>query len=206
DDMNPSAANALLKVLEEPPERSLFLLVSHAPGRLLPTIRSRSRWLELGPLPAERIALALTGRGEDEEDVHLAAALAEGSLRRAIQILEEGGLKTYRAFTKLVRALPDIDIGEMHAFADSVSSRGAEDAYRAFLDLFRAWLDRRVRRQPEPGTEAAVPSRISAVPLVRWAEVWEKSAQSFADTDEYNLDRKQAVLSALMMLAHAARM
>src|SRR5581483_12166891 len=85
DDMNPSAANALLKVLEEPPERSLFLLVSHAPGRLLPTIRSRSRWLELGPLPAERIALALTGRGEDEEDVHLAAALAEGSLRRAIQ-------------------------------------------------------------------------------------------------------------------------
>ncbi len=208
DDMNASAANALLKVLEEPPARSIFLLICNAPGRLLPTIRSRCRRLEFAPLAAETIAAALRAHGStpDETDLDLAAALAVGSLRRAILLLEENGLETYRAFARLVANLPRIDIGAMHAFADMVTGRGADDAYRGFLDLFRDWLGRRVRRENEPDPTVALSPAAPAVPLARWAEVWEKAEQSSAEAEELNLDRKQVVLAILMTLACATRM
>ncbi len=207
DDMNPSAANALLKVLEEPPTRSLFLIVCHAPGRLLPTIRSRCRRLDLAPLAPEAIAGAIReapGQTYDAADVELASVLAEGSLRRAILILEQDGIARYREFARLA-ALPEIDIPAIHAFADSVTKRGDDDAYFGFLDMIRAWLDRRVRGEPEPVETGGIPPA-AAVPLARLAEVWEKIEQSSADAEELNLDRKQVVLSILMALARASRM
>jgi DNA polymerase-3 subunit delta' len=209
DDMNPSAANALLKVLEEPPSRSLFFITSHTPGRLLPTIRSRCRRLDLTPLSAETIAMAIRDNGSidaDEEDIPLAAWLAQGSLRRAILLLEEDGISTYRAFARFAAHVGDPDIAAMHALADSVSGRGANDAYEGFIETVRAWLGRRVRGEPEPAAEAAPGEAVRAVPLARWAEVWEKVAQSSAEADDLNLDRKQVVLSILMSLARAARM
>jgi DNA polymerase-3 subunit delta' len=208
DDMNPNAANALLKVLEEPPARSLFFLICHAPGRLLPTIRSRTRRLELGTLPPEAIVAALqeSGGKTAESDLMLAARLAEGSLRRAILLVEEGGIETYRALTHLLARLPTVDVADMHAFAESVSGRGADDAYHGFLDLVRDWLGRRVRREPEPKGGGPITAATGAVPLARWAEVWEKIENSSADAEEYNLDRKQVVLSTLMTLARATRM
>jgi DNA polymerase III subunit delta' len=208
DDMNPNAANALLKVLEEPPARSLFFLICHAPGRLLPTIRSRTRRLELSPLAPAAIVAALAdrvGKGA-KADLALAAELADGSLRRAILLVEEGGIETYRGMTGLFARLPNLDVGQMHAFADSVTGRGADDAYHGFLDLLRDWLARRVRREPEPPGGGATPAAAAALPLARWAEVWEKVEHSAADAEEYNLDRKQVVLSTLMTLARATRM
>ncbi len=108
DDMNASAANALLKVLEEPPARALFLIVSHAPGRALPTIRSRCRRLDVAPLPAETIVAALQAGGAAAEpaDLELAARLSEGSLRRAILLAERGGIAGYRALASCLRACP----------------------------------------------------------------------------------------------------
>jgi DNA polymerase-3 subunit delta' len=208
DDMNPSAANALLKVLEEPPARSLFLIVSHAPGRLLPTIRSRCRRLDLPALDAATIESVLRANdpGSAGDDVALAAALAEGSLRRAILLLQEDGIATYRDFARLAAGAPELDVGEMHALADRVSGRGANDAYEGFLDTIRAWLGRRVRGEPEPAAEAAPPARLTSVPLARWAEVWEKIAASATEAEDLNLDRKQVVLSILMTFARATRM
>jgi DNA polymerase III subunit delta' len=206
DDMNPSSANALLKVLEEPPSRSLFLIVSHAPGRALPTIRSRCRRLDVAPLPPEAIIEALRAHGDVDEDLDLAAALAEGSLRRAIRLMDGGGIATYRSLTKLLARLPDLDIEAAHAFADSVSGRGHDDAWVGFSDMLAAWLDRRVRGENEPESGSAPGPSIAAVPLERWAEVWETLRRSTEDTDEYNLDRKRSVLSILMALARATRM
>lgn len=208
DDMNANAANALLKVLEEPPQRALFLVVSNAPGRLLPTIRSRCRRLDLASLDPATIAAALREHGEpaSEEDIALAAALADGSLRRAILLLEEDGLAIYRNLTGLLARLPDLEVGAMHAFADSVAGRGADDAWQGFRDLLGDWLGRRVRRQPEPAGAAEIPASLAAVPLARWAEVWENARQSAAEADDLNLDRKQVVLSILMTLARATRM
>jgi DNA polymerase-3 subunit delta' len=211
DEMNASAANALLKVLEEPPTRALFFIVSHAPGRLLPTIRSRCRRLELLPLPPEVIARAIREGAADraaigDADLTLAAKLAEGSLRRAILLLEDGGIETYRSFARLLARLPDLDIPAMHAFADSVSGRSAEDAYESFLDHLRQWLGRRVRRESEPDEAADPSAAVAGVPLARWAEVWEKVNRSAAEAEALNLDRKQVVLSIFMTLARATRM
>jgi DNA polymerase-3 subunit delta' len=206
DDMNDASANALLKVLEEPPSRSLFLIVSHAPGRALATIRSRCRRLDLPPLSPEAISKAIRAHGDADEDLELAAALAEGSLRRAILLMEGGGIQTYRDLTKLLARLPDIDIEAMHAFADSVSGRGDDDGWKGFTDMLSAWLNRRVRGEAEPESSVSPNPRVSGTPLERWAEVWETLRRSVDDTDEYNLDRKRTVLSILMALARATRM
>lgn len=206
DDMNDASANALLKVLEEPPTRSLFLIVSHAPGRALPTIRSRCRRLELSPLSPEAIAEAIRAHGDADEDLELAATLAEGSLRRAILLVEGDGIEIYRDLTNLLGRLPDLDIERMHTFADKVSGRGNDDAWTGFADMLSAWLNRRVRGEAEPGNGVPASPAAQATPLERWAEVWETLRRSVDDTDEYNLDRKRAVLSILMALARATRM
>lgn len=208
DDMNTSAANALLKVLEEPPARALFLVVSHAPGRALPTIRSRCRRLEVAPLPPETIvgALAAGGAQAAPTDLDLAARLAEGSLRRAVLLAEHGGIDSYRALVQLLSRLPEIDIAAMHAYADSVTGRGNDDGWDGFRDLLAAWLNRRVRGEPEPDTGIPLAPAAAAAPLERWAEVWENLRTSAALTDEYNLDRKRTVLTILMSLARATRM
>ena len=88
DDLNSSAANALLKSLEEPPAAALLLLVGHAPGRLLPTIRSRCCHLALGPLPEETVLDLLARHAPDLEDTDRAALarLAEGSIGRALDL------------------------------------------------------------------------------------------------------------------------
>ncbi|MCP4383205.1 MAG: DNA polymerase III subunit delta' [Hyphomicrobiales bacterium] len=208
DDMNASAANALLKMLEEPPARSLFFILSHTPGRLLPTIRSRCRHLELQPLAPDAIRAAIAGHrpgGHDEADIAMAADLSDGSLRRAILLLEAGGLDVHRAFSDFASSLPDASVAAMHDLADKVARRGADDAYASFLHGARGWLNRRVRGVKEPYGQPPT-STIAAVPLARWAEVWEKIDVASAEAEALNLDRKQVALSVLMSIAHAARM
>lgn len=208
DDLNASSANALLKILEEPPARSLFLIVSHAPGRSLPTIRSRSRKLEVPSLPGDVIGDALANGGiEDlaEADLSLAGALAEGSLRRAIFLAQGGGLALHRDLNALLARLPDMDIEAAHALADKVAARGNEDAWIGFRETLAGWLNRRVRGEEEPGSFALAPV-VLRTPLERWAEVWEKLRETTETADEFNLDRKRAALSILMALARVVRM
>ena len=207
DELNPSAANALLKMLEEPPQRSLFLLLSSRPGMLLPTIRSRCRRLDVPPLAAEAIEAALleTEPRADRGRLQLAARLSGGSLRSAIALLDGDGVELYGLFQRIVADLPRIDYRGVHELADRIGSRGDDDAYDAFLAGVEGWLWRRVRREPEPdGT--AIPPAIAGVSLASWADVWEKVLVSSSDAEELNLDRRQIVLQAFMALADAARM
>lgn len=211
DDMNANAANALLKNLEEPPTRSLFLIVSHAPGRLVPTIRSRCRRLDVRPLAPDTIVKAIRekARGpspDDEKDLQLAAELADGSLRRAIHLVDQGGIEIHRDLARLLETAPDLNIEALHEFANRVAGRDADDAFDAFLDAMCAWLDRRVRREDEPDQAIGLSGAVSASPLETWAEVWENVRRLSTLTDALNLDRKQAVLSILMNLARATRM
>jgi DNA polymerase-3 subunit delta' len=211
DDMNANAANALLKILEEPPNRSLFLIVSNAPGQLVPTIRSRCRRLDVPPLTQDAIETAIRNGAADisdidESELRVASALADGSLRRAIHLLKEGGLKVYRDLGRLLGGAPELDIRQMHAFADSITGKGADDAFDGFLDALRAWLDRRVRGEIEPDKSLTLSPAVEAAPLETWAEVWENVRHSSTLAEALNLDRKQAVLSILMNLARATRM
>ncbi|MBB5751258.1 DNA polymerase III subunit delta' [Prosthecomicrobium pneumaticum] len=207
DDMNANSANALLKVLEEPPPRSLFLVLSHQPGRLLPTIRSRCRRLELPPLAPDVIAAALAAHEPevDAADRALAAHAAEGSLRRAISMLRGEGVAVRRDFGAIAARLPDLDIPAAHRLGDLVAQRGATDALEAFVDTVRDWLARRVRGDGEPDG-MPVSAAVAATPLASFAEVWEKFGDAAARTEALNLDKKQFVLSTLMDLARATRM
>ncbi|MGH6663541.1 MAG: DNA polymerase III subunit delta', partial [Pseudolabrys sp.] len=118
DDLERPSANALLKVLEEPPRRALLLLVSAAPGRLLPTLRSRCRRLDLRPLSNDDIAqsvAAATGRDAAEAEVREAAAAAEGSVARAIALLDGPALALRQRVLDLFAQLPDPDPRALHA-------------------------------------------------------------------------------------------
>ena len=114
DELNPQGSNALLKMLEEPPERALFLVVSHAPGRLLPTIRSRCRRLALkplGPQDVARAATAVLGSGPDAERMRVteAAGAAAGSVARALALAGGPQLELRRRVAAILDALPVAD-------------------------------------------------------------------------------------------------
>lgn len=198
DDLNTNAANALLKVLEEPPPRSLFLVVAHAPGRLLPTIRSRCRRLELDRLPPHRIAEALSDFGIEGDPATFAAAaeLADGSLRRAALLVKNDGVRLRRSLEKIVAGLPELDVRAAHGFADLVAQRGADDAFEIAVDFLLDLVGMRAREALAGlGNGAAA----------RFAEAHDEIGRIIARTEALNLDRKAAILAAIRTLAEAAR-
>jgi DNA polymerase III subunit delta' len=217
DDMNRHAANAVLKVLEEPSPRALLLLVSHNPGRLLPTIRSRCRRLTLKPLKEDRLAAHLRELRPDLDgtDALELARLAEGSVGRAISLATEGGLDLYRDLLELLDTLPSLDVPAVHALSERLAKVGAEETYRAMTDMFRGWLGRLIVYGAAPGqgdsialtaAEKAIMERLSrAGTLDRWMEVWEKINRLLGRADGANLDRRQVVLNAFLAVETAAR-
>ncbi len=217
DEMNRNAANAVLKVLEEPPRRAVLLLVSHGPGRLLPTIRSRCRRLVLKPLEDDVVAtLACKYRpGLGAEDAAELARLSEGSVGRALALAADGGLELYRDLVDLLETLPGLDVAGVHALGDRVAKPGADDAFRVVGDLLRWWLGRLIlfgARGAEgagegmPGRERALIERLfRAGGLDRWLEVWEKTNRLLAQAEESGLDRKQVVLNVFLALDSAVR-
>ncbi|MDP6564117.1 MAG: DNA polymerase III subunit delta' [Alphaproteobacteria bacterium] len=215
DEMNVNAANALLKVLEEPPPNCLLLLPAHAPGRLLPTIRSRCRLLSLRPLADAQVAEVLARRLpelDDGERLGL-ARLAEGSPGRAVALAAQGGLETYGELIALLRDLPRLDYAAVHGLGDRLARANGEAAYRVWIDLLALWLTRLVRGRALPGGlddavtgEAELAGRLTAGGgLDRWVELWEKVGRLAARADSVNLDRKQVVLNAVMALENTAR-
>jgi DNA polymerase-3 subunit delta' len=198
DELNPNAANALLKVLEEPPQRSLFLLVSHAPARALPTILSRCRKLPLRPLAIDDVMRAAAGATEiaaDDPALAEAAAASEGSVGRALNLLGGDALKLQQRTAAMLATLPRVDPRELHALGDVL---GTSDrvALAAFIDGIDRWISEKLRVDD---ANANLPR------LARLAEVWEKIIRAARDTESYNLERKPLVFSVFSMLADATR-
>ncbi len=194
DEMNHNAANALLKALEEPPARTLFLLVSATPGRLLATIRSRCRTLPLRPLDGSDLGAALAHldpdfSAGDQDKGDLIVFLAEGSPRRALELASQNAGALYG---ELIDALKSCEPLAFHSLADQCADPRS-GTFGQLLDLYAGYLHRRVRREAEPDGDHNPP----LLPLVTWAELWEKSARSASDVDIYNLDRKAFVLDLL---------
>ena len=150
DDLNKAAANALLKSLEEPPAGTIFFLVSHSPGRLLPTIRSRCRTLRFQPLPIHDVAAVLATElpGADERERVALAGLADGSPGRALRFagLDIEGLT--RALDDLAAAPPPRRQGKALAIAKSLAGKTAQPRYEAFLELVPARLAAAARSRP----------------------------------------------------------
>jgi DNA polymerase-3 subunit delta' len=228
DELNANAQNAILKSLEEPPAGVLFLLVSHAPGRLLPTIRSRCRRIPLEPLgPAVVDTLLARYRPEVATDDRTALArLTEGSIGDALALADSGGLELYRTVVRLLGTLDRPDIQGIHALGESLSRAGARaaarrssenggrttpavDSFATLRDLIGRWLGRLViagARAESPleivPGEAQISAKfLSRAPLEQWLEVWEKVTGLMARADGANLDRKQTVVSAFLTMA-----
>lgn len=196
DDLQREGANALLKVLEEPPERSLLLLISHAPGRELPTIRSRCRRLLLRPLEADDVARALaqaTGRNVDEPEVRQAADMAEGSVGRALGLLDGAALALRQRMLELFAQLPDPDPRALHALGEAIGGTDPR-TLEAFMDMVNGWLSAQLMRRTQPAAQ-----------LARVAETWEKVNRAAREVETYNLERKPLVFSVFGALAEAAR-
>lgn len=218
EDMNRNAANALLKTLEEPPGHAIVLLVSHAPGRLLPTIRSRCRRLSLARLADDQVT-SLIGRYRpdiDPDDARALALIGGGSIGRALDLADTGGLALYEELVRLVSTLPQLDTARLHgtleAIARTRNEAGAFQAYDVFTDLIDDWLMRLVTARARglapveimPG-EGEVAARLTArADLDQWVDVWEKITRLFNRSARLNLDRKQVLLDAFFALARTA--
>lgn len=196
DELNAAGANALLKILEEPPEKSLLLVMSYAPGRLLPTIRSRCRRLMLRRLEPQDVARAAggaLGRDANEPDIKAAALAADGSVARALDLLGGTALHVRDKVNTMLAALPSVDPRELHALGDALG-RSDETAFTAFVDTVRDWLSARVT------VAGAEPAR-----LLRIADVWDKLNVAADDTKVFNLERKPFVFNVFGWLAAATR-
>jgi len=197
EDLATAGANALLKVLEEPPPKALFLIISHQPARLLPTIRSRCRKLALPGLEAPDLLKAAVLARPDLEGAPLQGSLpiAQGSVRRAIALASGDGVKIHQSLSGLLARLPQIDVAAAHALADRCMGKGSEENFALLLSFLDDWLHQRLL------AEQGAPAHR----LARWAEVWDKSRSAARDVEAYNLDRKPFVLSTLSLLAQASR-
>ena len=208
DDMNSNAANALLKALEEPPPRAIFLLVTHNHRSLLPTISSRCRKLGLSSLHEDIVVKLLLKHhpGMLQSDALSLARLSEGSIGRALDLEEEGGLQLYNELTNLLETLPRLDVAKLHALAGKLGRVGRDNAFYTFCDLLLGWLSRFILFQAKKETranndEALLQERLSSIsPLASWLEVWDKVFYLLARTDSINMDRRQIIITVFLLL------
>lgn len=218
DDMNVNAANALLKILEEPPPNAILLLVSHAPGSLLPTIRSRCRRLALKPLDDAALSQAIDRLLPDLDAAERRglAVLAEGSPGRAVMLASQGGLKLLHGLLEMVGQLPKPDIAKLHSFGDALARDRSGSGFQLMGELFRWWLARLVRAAAAgqiggPGWNEIFPGETALAQRlaqwqspVRWAEDWEQIGRLLDRGESVNLDRKQMLLNLFAALGRAA--
>jgi DNA polymerase-3 subunit delta' len=213
DDFNPNAANALLKSLEEPPPRALFLLVTSQPSGLLPTIRSRCRRLDLAPLDGESLrkaagaALEAAGRKGPSADKWLQLErLADGSVRAALQ-LATGGIDLYERIEQAFARLPLIDWPALHALADALAAD--EQRYEMFFSLLLDAMARLVRvaasgrgspQEVALGGRLVLPARLPA-----WAGLWQEILRDKADAEALNLDRRALIVRTFARIEAASR-
>ncbi len=216
NDLNVNAANALLKSLEEPPERAVFLLVSSAPGQLLPTIRSRCRTLPLQPLSSADLRAAAMQAFEasgiatpDEASWPALERLAEGSVGRLLSLQGAGGRELNELIAKLVTGLPRIDWRMVHALSDELQPAAAQARFELFYELLLDYLGRLIRAQAVGGgigqDRETAARLIGAGRLASFAALWERIGREKTDALALNLDRKGLILETFAELAAAAQ-
>ncbi len=197
EDLNNNSANALLKMLEEPPSRSLFLIISNAAGRLLPTIRSRCRMLPIRPLREAEVASVVAGVMEDKPDIDLirkSASLAGGSVRRAISFLDDDSLGFRGRLDTVLQQLPKLDEKALLAIAEETTKRDGM-AFPRFIEAMEDFLSANL--------DSNLTTPKGSVALLPFAELWQKLASSVQEVEAYNLDRRPLVLGTIAELALA---
>ncbi|KXG86608.1 DNA polymerase III subunit delta' [Agrobacterium bohemicum] len=190
DDLNRNAANAILKILEEPPKRAMFLVLSHAPGKLLPTIRSRCMPLRLLPLQNDEMEQALQNLGlsmsGEKRDALLTAS--KGSVSQSLKLLNYGGSDIVDVFAEVMAATGPSARKQMHKLADVLAQKDGDIVLGFFMEHATETLMERARA-------AAMAGDINAAE--RHARLSSSLSERITIAQAYNLDKKQMVLSIL---------
>jgi DNA polymerase III subunit delta' len=198
DDLNRSSANALLKMLEEPPARAVFLLIAHRPGSLLPTIRSRCRVLRVPALDEDSIRIGLS-KLTDASDQAIAAAAhtAGGSLRQGLAQLDPATGAIRRDMEKLLANASGRDGRAVMTLLDKTTGKAGEQAFEIVVDMMESHLRSEI--------QAGIASNAASAALAARAELWEKLRTSARDVETYNLDRRPFLISVFSDLAEIER-
>ena len=202
EDLNPQSANALLKVLEEPPPRAVLILVCSAPGRLLPTIRSRCRHLALAPLADVDMKLFLQQTHPEltaEEQAKL-AAIADGSPGRAETLAEEGGLKLADMAGEVLQAGADISLIRAYQISDSLRDQAP---FETFMGLLHRGIAGAVCAYLRGTADAQQTKLVESRGPYAWAETAQQLAQITFETEKSNMDRRQALIAGLALFRGA---
>lgn len=193
DEMNPAAANAVLKLLEEPPRGAVLILISHQPARLLPTIRSRCRRVRLGTLSESELARATEQAGVLISDSALMAELSGGSVGEAIRLSAEDGLDIFSRITSLIETCPSLDrVGAM-TLGEHVSQRGAEQRLDMTFQLLNVALSRLARKQSatHPGSARM------------WAALQQELSEQVTHARAVNIDAQSLLLDCFLKINKA---
>ena len=182
DEMNTASANAILKILEEPPHKTLMLLVSHNPSRLLPTIRSRCAKLELKPLQDNIVASLLRRYRPEvsESEVKKITAIAGGSIGKAIDYADGNAAVYYDRICALAATGRNFAAADMLKFCDEAVE--TDKNYDLFKELLLKYLSDKVRAFQQ---------------IEAHAEAFDKATKIFAETDNLNLDKRLAVMNVM---------
>ncbi|MFK7901617.1 MAG: DNA polymerase III subunit delta' [Nitratireductor sp.] len=189
DDLNTSAANALLKVLEEPPQNTIFLVLAHSPRGLLPTIRSRCQSLNLKPLNDATLKKALSNSqildDKSDDEIEDLIHLSKGSVRRAILLSQSQAVVFYKDFIKNVEHSSP-DMAALYKLAGALSLASKADEFKLFIELIFDHLSNQLK---DPNTLA------NKEKLQNIAQVWEDTKTSLQTMQTWNMDKKQTILS-----------
>lgn len=182
DDMNNASANAILKVLEEPPYKTLMLLISHNPNRLLPTIKSRCAKLNLRPLSSNHVASLLRRYQPDlaEKEVKNISELCSGSIGKAINFANNNAVEKYDRLCKIIGSGNKYKLADLLSFCDTAVAD--EESYDLVKELILKFVAENITKS----------ENIEAL-----AGTWEEAIRVFEDTDKLNLDKKQALIKTI---------
>jgi DNA polymerase-3 subunit delta' len=201
DDMSHSAANAMLKLLEEPPKYVLMILIAHNFGKVLPTIRSRCRRMTLKPLSDEqmRSIIAYYRPNLQESDSVILQSLAEGSVGKALFLADHEGLEIYRKLCEIVSNLHRLNHFDLHHFSDSIGRQ--EDIFLVFGQLLEMWMAQ-VARQVACGESHDL---VQHNGLEMWLNLRQKILNFIERSHAVNLDRSQVVMTIFFTLEKALK-
>ena len=209
EDMNKTAANALLKILEEPPARMAFLLVCHHPGAVLPTLHSRCCHLSLRAMECDQLSEILVhvlrdcDRPIDLADARLLATLSEGSQGKALALWEVEGSDLYQKMTHMIAGLLSGDGVALHKFADDIISPRALGAFETVMELYLWWVGRVIALRASGGARDAEENLGTETmrsvgqrgTIGDWLALRDRVLSCTAQTVSLHLDRKQVILS-----------
>lgn len=210
DRLNRNSANALLKVLEEPPDRTLLVLITEMPGRLMPTIRSRCRRLTLSPLSDQEMAAWLehSQHQTDDADRDGLLALANGSPGRLVKLIETDALTAAKTLDSILSSPGQMDWGSVHKLSESLARPDAEARYELSVQLLLDKLESAVRGAARGATDQATSwagGGSNTAQLDRLLQVWDKARDLFATAKSANLDKRTVLIQVFAAVESVAK-